>query len=171
MRLLYLLIIAIANVLTAKFSQFVLLDGRLIIPVGSVFVGATFLLRDFVQLRHGRKKTYAVIFIAIIVSAIVSVMLGDTAHIALASAVAFLVSETIDTEIFSRLRRSLSARMMISGIVGGLADSLIFVLIGLSPIGSEVVEWNAIPYAVAGQVVVKVIVQAVAVMCCRASKT
>lgn len=166
MRFLYLLIIAVSNILTARFNPFVFFDGLLIVPVGSVFVGATFVLRDFVQLKHGKRKTYATIFMAIFISAISSVILGDTAHIAVASAASFFVSEAIDTEIFSRLKKSFAIRIMVSGTIGGIVDSALFVVIGISPIGANMLQWSQVPNAVCGQMLAKAVVQIAAAWIC-----
>lgn len=171
MRFLYLMIIAVSNILTAGFSPFVLWGGLLIVPAGSIFVGVTFVMRDFVQVKHGKRKTYATIFVAILLSAAMSVILGDTAHIAVASAMSFFVSEAIDTEIFSRVNKSFAARIMVSGIIGGIVDSVLFVVIGLSPIGAYMLQWRHVPNAVIGQTVIKTVVQVVAgVVCVGCSK-
>lgn len=167
MRFLYLLTIAAANVLTAKFNPFVLLGGLVIVPVGSLLVGAAFMLRDMVQVKHGKRKTYSAICAALVLSAVMSVALGDTVHVAAASAIAFFVSETIDTEIFTRLRRSIVNRVLFSGIVGGVADSAIFVIFGLGPVGADVLTWAQVPFAIIGQTAVKAVVQVVAVLAAR----
>lgn len=159
MRILYLLLIAAANLLTAKIAPLVMAGGTLIVPIGSLFAGAVFVLRDLVQLKHGRRKTYTTILVAAALSAVLSAILGDTVHVALASVAAFFASEAIDTEIFSRLRRSLAARIMLSGILGGIIDSALFVLIGLSPLGAKMLPWGQVPSAMLGQVVVKAVVQ------------
>lgn len=164
MRFLYLLTIAAANILTAKFRPFILLDGLLIIPVGSLLVGFTFMLRDVVQVKHGKRKTYRTILAALIMSAIMSAAIGDTVHVAIASAAAFFVSEAIDTEIFTRLRSSLKRRVLLSGLVGGTVDSVIFVIFGLSPIGSGALTWPQVPFAIIGQTAIKAVVQMAAVM-------
>lgn len=166
MRFLYLLLIAVSNILTAKYSPFVFCNGLLIVPVGSVFVGVTFVLRDFVQLKHGKRKTYATIFMAIFISAISSVILGDTAHIAAASAISFFVSEAIDTEIFSRLKKSFATRLMVSGTIGGIVDSALFVIIGISPIGANMLQWSQVPNAVFGQMLAKAVVQVIVAVVC-----
>ncbi|MNH45116.1 hypothetical protein D3C79_1074790 [compost metagenome] len=49
--------------------------------------------------------------------------------------------------------------MLYSGIVGGFLDSAIFVIIGLSPIGAGFVPWEAVPYAILGQMIIKFIMQ------------
>lgn len=162
MRFLYLLLIAAANLLTAKFDPLALLDGWLIVPLGSLFAGAVFVLRDYVQEKHGKKKTYTTIIWAAAMSAVMSVGLGDTAHVAVASVVAFFVSEAADTEIFSRLRSSRAARILLSGIVGGCLDSVLFVILGLSPVGAGIISWESVPSAVLGQMLVKLVVQCTA---------
>lgn len=159
MRSLYLLLIAAANLLTAKFDPLILAGGALIVPLGSLFAGAVFILRDLVQMKHGKQKTYTTILGAAALSAVLSVGLGDTAYVAVASVVAFFASEAADTEIFSRVRRSLAARVLLSGIVGGCLDSVLFVLLGLSPLGAGMIPWAAVPSAVLGQMLVKVLVQ------------
>ncbi|RKJ48998.1 VUT family protein, partial [Butyricicoccus sp. 1XD8-22] len=85
----YLLSIVIANVVTARFAPLEL--GVFIIPMGTLFVGATFIFRDLVQNKYGRAKTYLFIFIALFLSAGVSFSLGDTLMIVAASALSFLI--------------------------------------------------------------------------------
>lgn len=50
----YLLSIVVANVVTAAFAP--LQFGMFIVPMGTLFVGATFIFRDLVQNKYGRKK-------------------------------------------------------------------------------------------------------------------
>ena len=155
----YLLAIVLANVVTAALDPIVW--GNLIIPAGSFLIGATFILRDFVQRAIGRRRTYMAIAVAMLLSAATSWLLGDTLWITAASAVTFLCSETTDTEIYTRLRLPLSLRVLYSGIVGGIVDSGIFVIIGLSPLGAGIVPWNMVGYAIAGQIVIKLAMQGV----------
>lgn len=155
--LLYLVSIVIANVVTAKFAPLVF--GMFIIPMGTLFIGATFIFRDIVQNKYGRKKTYFIIFTALILSGIASYLLGDTLMIVAASALSFLISETADTEIYSRLKLPIAWRVFYSGLVGGFLDSVVFVIVGLSPIGANILPWAAIPGAIAGQIIAKTIVQ------------
>ncbi|WP_449538241.1 VUT family protein [Ferdinandcohnia sp. Marseille-Q9671] len=157
--LFYLLSIVIANVVTAAFAP--LQFGIFIVPMGTLLVGATFIFRDLVQNKYGRAKTYLFIFIALLLSAAVSFMLGDTLLIVLASAISFVVAETADTEIYTRLKLPLAWRVFYSGIVGGFFDSVIFVLIGLSPLGANILPWEAVPAAILGQIIVKTIIQLV----------
>lgn len=156
---LYLTTIVISNIITAMIAPLVLFNGLMIVPVGSVFVGLTFILRDLVQMRYGKKITYLVIVAASALSALASFCLGDTTLIAIASLCSFVISEAIDTEIFSRLRRSIVARITLSGVVGGIVDSAIFVVVGLSPIGSNILTWEQVPYAMISQATVKSVAQ------------
>jgi queuosine precursor transporter len=155
--LLYLVSIIAANVVTAKFAPLNL--GIFIVPMGTLLIGATFIFRDLVQNQYGRKKTYGFIGLALILSAIFSYSLGDTLLIVFASALSFAISETSDTEIYSRLKLPMAWRVFYSGLVGGLLDSVIFVIIGLSPLGAGFLPWEAVPFAIAGQAIVKTIIQ------------
>ena len=153
----YLLSIVTANVVTARFMPLEL--GIFLIPMGSFFIGTTFIFRDLVQNKFGRKKTYAFIFLALVLSAVVSYLLGDTLIIVTASALSFLVAETTDTEIYTRLKLPMAWRVFYSGIVGGFLDSVIFVIVGLSPIGAGFIPWAAVPAAIVGQIIVKIVMQ------------
>ncbi|WP_144553349.1 VUT family protein [Bacillus sp. X1(2014)] len=160
--LLYLISIVTANVVTAAFAP--LQMGAFIVPMGTLFIGATFIFRDLVQNKYGRKKTYIFIGTALLLSALVSFILGDTLIIVLASALSFAVAETTDTEIYTRLNLPMSWRVFYSGIVGGLLDSVIFVIIGLSPVGANFLPWAVVPAAILGQVIVKTTIQAIAAL-------
>lgn len=153
----YLICIVTANVVTASLAPFHF--GIFIVPMGTFFIGATFILRDLVQNKYGRKKTYGLIALALLLSAIVSASLGDTLLIVAASALSFLLSETADTEIYSRLKLPMAWRVFYSGIVGGILDSAVFVIIGLSPLGANILPWEAVPDAIIGQIIVKTVLQ------------
>lgn len=158
--LIYLSLIVLANVITASTAP--LKIGGLIIPYGTLFIGLTFVMRDMVQNKHGRNQTYLVIILALMVSAITSVLLGDTIWIVVASAITFLVSESLDTEIYTRTNKPLHARVLLSGLFGGAVDSALFVLIGLSPLGAGFLPWEAVPLAILGQYLVKSLLQLIA---------
>jgi len=155
----YLLVIAAANVLTASYAPLML--GSLLVPAGSFLIGVTFILRDLVQRAIGRKATYLAIGSAMLLSGLTSYWLGDTLWIVFASAATFLLSETADTEIYTRLNKSLAVRVLYSGLVGSVLDSAIFVVIGLSPLGAGFLPWEAVGYAIAGQILVKAGMQAI----------
>lgn len=153
----YLLSIVIANVVTAKFAP--LQIGLFIVPMGTLFVGGTFIFRDLVQNKYGRAKTYLFIVTALVLSALVSFLLGDTLLIVVASALSFVIAETADTEIYSRLKLPMAWRVFYSGIVGGFLDSVVFIIVGLSPLGAGFLPWEAVPAAIFGQIIVKTIIQ------------
>ncbi|WP_209848246.1 VUT family protein [Paenibacillus sediminis] len=155
--LLYLVAITLANVVTASFAPLSL--GALIVPAGSFLIGVTFILRDLVQNAVGRAKTYTTIVVAMVLSAVTSYLLGDTLWIVFASAVTFLISESTDTEIYTRLNLPMSLKVMYSGIVGGIIDSVVFIIIGLSPLGAGFLPWDAVGYAILGQIIVKTVLQ------------
>lgn len=154
---LYLISIVSANVVTAALMP--LQIGIFIIPMGTFLIGATFIFRDLVQNKYGRAKTYMFIVTALVLSALVSFFLGDTLMIVAASALSFIISETADTEIYTRLRLPIAWRVFYSGIVGGLLDSVVFVIVGLSPIGAGFIPWEAVPAAILGQVIAKTVIQ------------
>lgn len=153
----YLVSIVIANVVTARFAP--LEFGMFIVPMGTLFVGATFIFRDLVQNKYGRAKTYGFIFIALLLSGVVSFLLGDTLMIVAASALSFVIAETADTEIYTRLKLPMAWRVFYSGVVGGFFDSVVFVIVGLSPLGAGFIPWEAVPAAIIGQIIVKTIIQ------------
>lgn len=157
--LFYVLAIVIANVVTASFATIAALG--FIVPWGTLFIGFTFIMRDLVQNKYGRANTYKVIGVALLLSAISSYLLGDTLLIVLGSAIAFLLSESTDTEIYTRLKLPMHWKVFYSGIVGGLLDSVVFVVVGLSPLGAGFLPWSAVPMAILGQVIVKTILQGV----------
>ena len=96
----------------------------LMAPAAVFFVGAAFTLRDLVQVTLGR----AAVILAILVGAGLSYFVSPT--FALASGVAFLVSETVDFGVFNALRKNhLFFAVLISGFVGIVIDSLIFLQI------------------------------------------
>lgn len=149
----YIAAIVVANVVTAAGPPPSI--GPFIVPWGTWFIGLTLLLRDFVQLRHGRGFSYVAIALALVASALSSHALGDTLWITGASAVAFAVSESMETEIFTRLRAFLAKRIFWSGTFSSLADSVVFIILGLSPLTTGFVPWPAIPFAILGQYIVK----------------
>lgn len=155
--ILYLLSIVAANIITAEIAPIQI--GMIIIPAGSFLIGCTFILRDLNQMKYGRAKTYAVIFTALALSGVMAVVMGDGLQIVIASLVAFLFSEAMDTEIFTRLKGTTQKKVLFSGIVGGLLDSGIFAVVGLSPWGLGILDWQQTAFAVVGQTLTKMIMQ------------
>ena len=93
----------------------------LVAPAGVYFAGLAFSLRDAVQETLGRRW----VLVAIIVGASVSALLSP--QLALASGVAFLLSEFADFAVYTPLRdRSWLAAVVASNTVGALVDSALF---------------------------------------------
>lgn len=153
----YVAAIIAANIITASTTP--LHVGAFLIPWGTLLIGATFILRDVVQLAVGRAGAYLAIAVALAASAATSAALGDTLAVVVGSAAAFAVSESSDTEVFTRLRARIPTRVAVSGIVGGVLDSAIFATLALSPLWSGILPWSALPNVIAGQVIVKVAMQ------------
>lgn len=143
---LYIIAIITANIITTAIAPTEIFG--LLVPAGSWLIGLTFIMRDFVQAMHGRKITYMVIGAALAMSAITSFIMDQGLMIVVASAAAFLISETTDTEVYTRLRLPMRYRVLWSGIVGGVLDSVVFVLIAGFP-----------AIAIVGQMVVKMLLQ------------
>lgn len=91
-------------------------------PAGVYAVGVALVLRDLAREAAGRAAVVA----AIAVGAVLSWWLADPG-LALASAAAFGVAESMDFAVYEPLReRGLAVAMLASNAVGLLADSLIF---------------------------------------------
>src|SRR5699024_6888559 len=116
-------------------------------------------MRDMVQNRFGRLRTYILIGIALILSALSSYFFGDELWVVFASTLRFIISETADTEIYTRFKVPVVRRVLYSGVVAGFLDSSVFVIIGIGPLGLQFVPWELVPYAILGQWIAKVVMQ------------
>jgi uncharacterized PurR-regulated membrane protein YhhQ (DUF165 family) len=91
-------------------------------PSGVLMVGLALVLRDLVQRRLGRHAA----LLAIVAGAALSGAVAPPALV-MASAGAFLVSELCDFAVYTPLqKRSLVLAVLLSSIVGLIADSLLF---------------------------------------------
>ena len=96
----------------------------LMAPAGVWFAGLAFTFRDCVHATLGRSLTVAAILVGAGLSAIVS------PELALASAVAFLVSELADLSVYTPLRnRGWAKAVVASNAVGIVLDSVLFLWI------------------------------------------
>lgn len=153
-----------AAILTGNWlsSMFVPVEiGPFLISLGTFTVGSTFILRDLVQNKHGRYKTYTFICSALLLSLIQSAIMGQGLPVVIASSLAFAVSETTDTEIYTRLKLPVHWRIWWSGFAGGILDSAVFIVLGLSPLGMNFMPWSVVPMAIIGQSLIKLIMQAI----------
>ena len=122
--------IPLANWLIGNFGTFCAPEGPCVIPVwpgiaapsGVLAIGAALVLRDLVQRRLGVGWALAAIAAGGLLSALVA-----APALVLASAVAFVLSETADLAVFTPLqRRGLVLAVAASGAVGILVDSMLF---------------------------------------------
>jgi uncharacterized PurR-regulated membrane protein YhhQ (DUF165 family) len=94
-------------------------------PSGVLMIGLALVLRDMVQRRLG--LGYA--WMAILAGTAISATLAPSSLV-LASAAAFLISETADLAVYTPLqRRNLVLAVLASGVVGLVVDSLAFLWI------------------------------------------
>lgn len=97
-------------------------------PSGVLAIGLGFTLRDLVQRHLGTKWTS----LAIIIGAALSAWLSPA--LALASGIAFLLSEMLDLAVYTPLqRRNLIGAVIASNLVGLVVDSVVFLVLAGIP--------------------------------------
>lgn len=127
--LLFIATIVAANAVTSSYGV-VPLGFGLTATAGTYFVGLAFVLRDTVQDLLGRW-----VFAVIVAGAVLSFALSSPA-IALASALAFLVSELADLAVYTPLRsRGYLRAAVASNIVGAVVDTVLFLTVAGFPLG------------------------------------
>ena len=89
-------------------------------PPMSLAVGLVFVLRDFAQREIGHKVWYAMG-----AAGVLSYLMADT-FVALASIVAFAVSEAADWFIYTFTKKPFAQRVLISSLVSTPLDSAVF---------------------------------------------
>lgn len=113
----------------------------LMATAGTYLAGATFILRDAIQDKGGRRFVVVLIAIGAGLSAILSPQL------ALASGAAFLLSELCDLAVYTPLRRKGYLRAAVaSNVVGAVIDSAVFLTLAGFPL------WTSLPGQVIGKV-------------------
>ena len=111
-------------------------------PLGAMWIGLTFSMRDFVQRFWGHRFCWVWMCVATAVTYLFNV------HVAMASVVSFLASEAIDWIVFYMLRhKTLRLRLVVSNLFSCPVDSILFVTIAFG------VPWYS--EAVWGQAIVK----------------
>lgn len=146
----YVALCVFANVVTAHYGLVAatptLWGVQLLVPAGTWAVGAILVVRNQLQELTGRTVLYGLI----IVGAVLSYVSG-AGGIAVASGVTFLLSETLDTLVYSRVRRTGLRRAVTSGtLAGAVVDTLVFLSLAYLLAG---LSWSWL--AVGGQLVVK----------------
>lgn len=137
-----------ANYATTRWGM-VPVGFGLMATAGTYFAGATFVLRDLIHDLAGRRAVFALIGLGAALSFAVS-----APFIALASAVAFAVSEFADFGVYQPLRRRGYIRAAVaSNVVGAFVDTVVFLAVAGFPV------WASLP----GQMVGKLLVTATVV--------
>ena len=136
--------IVLANWMTATFGL-VPIGFGLMVTAGTFAAGFALVARDGVQVAAGRIAVLVAIVVGALLSAITS-----TPALAVASGIAFLVSELVDMGVFTPLRsRSLPGAVITSSIVSAPVDTVLF--LSIAGFG---VTWQA----VLGQFIVKTVI-------------
>ena len=134
-------VIVAANWATATLGL-VPIGFGLVVTAGTFAAGAALIVRDRLQMVSNRWVVLAAITIGAALSAVTS-----TPALAVASGVAFAVSELVDWSVFTPLaRRSMAAAVLVSSLVAAPVDTVLFLWLAGFPL-----TWQAI----AGQLIVK----------------
>lgn len=127
-------LVILANWLASKYVVHVPLTPYMA-PAGVFCIGAVLVLRDWMQQLRGLLWTMALVYAAGLLSWAVGDLAGWTGleKIAVASVVAFTISETIEALVFTPIRkRNLTAGVALSATVGNALDSWIFLTLAFS---------------------------------------
>jgi uncharacterized PurR-regulated membrane protein YhhQ (DUF165 family) len=128
----YVVVVAVSNLLVDKFID---LGAFGLLSAGTITFGITFTIRDLahqasVRAGLGRRPVFLMIGIAALVNVAVAMATNTPARFLVASFLAILVSEGVDTEIYHRLRtRSWLVRVLSSNAVSVPLDSSIFTIV------------------------------------------
>ena len=100
-------------------------------PPMTLVVGLVFILRDFAQREIGHK-----VLVAMGIGAMLSYIMADP-FVAIASVVAFFISEMVDWAVYTYTKRPLGQRILLSSAIGTPIDSAVFLsMLGFfSPVG------------------------------------
>lgn len=132
-------LVVASNWLTAEYG---LVGG--FVTAGTFTAGLVLAARDAVRETAGVWASLACIAVGVAVSA---VMAGPV--LALASGVAFAVSELADTAVYEPLRRRSRTRALaFSNLVGSVVDSVVFLALAGFPLWPAVVGQVAVKWAV-----------------------
>ena len=133
----YLISIPFANWLIENVGSVRFPGGPHVIPVGFGYeapsgvlaIGFALFARDYVQQRLGKSFALGAIVVGVILSVFVN------RNLALASGLAFAFGELSDFAVYTPIRkRSIFLAVLLSGFVGGIIDSLIFLQIAFGSI-------------------------------------
>ena len=127
-------LVLLANWLASKYVVPVPLTNE-VAPAGVFCIGGVLVLRDWMQQLFGLVRTMTLVYAAGLLSWAVGDLAGWTSleKIAVASVVAFSVSETVEAVVFTPARRkSLTLGVALSATVGNAVDSYVFLTLAFS---------------------------------------
>jgi uncharacterized PurR-regulated membrane protein YhhQ (DUF165 family) len=104
-------------------------------PAGVFCIGGVLVLRDWMQQLGGLVATMTLVYAAGLLSWAVGDLAGWTSleKIAVASVVAFTISETVEALVFTPIRnRSLTLGVALSATIGNAVDSYVFLTLAFS---------------------------------------
>jgi uncharacterized PurR-regulated membrane protein YhhQ (DUF165 family) len=125
----YIVGVVVTNVVTASFGLWPVGFG-LAATAGTMFAGATFVLRDVVQETAGKKAALAALAVGCGISAFMA-----TPALALASVAAFGLAELLDMGVYTKLRKRGWVRAAAaSNMVGAVVDTVVFLSVAGFPL-------------------------------------
>lgn len=137
--------VVVANVLTAEFG--LLQWYGVAVTAGTFTAGLALLVRDWLDEAAGRRWVLA----GILTGAVLSAVLTSSWRLALASGLAFGLSELADWAVYRPLRRRGWARAALaSNTVGAPVDSLLFLAVAGFPVWPAAATQTAVKLAVTG---------------------
>ena len=153
----YIAAVMLANYTATWFIKFPVFG---MVSFGTLVFGVTFTQRDRVH-KYGRKAVYAMILMASVGMVLESLFMGVEWRIILASFLAIVISETVDTEVYQQLlHRSWIQRVAGSNLVSVPLDSILFNMVAFA----GVFEPAMLVSIIFGEVVVKFLTGGVAAL-------
>ena len=119
----YIATVVAINMAFAYIPPVVLFDGT-IFTIGSVIAGLVFVARDFAQREVGHK----VVLLLMAAAGLLSYLLADP-FVAIASIVAFAISEISDYIVYSKYKSDFNKRVIVSSLVSVPIDTAVFLAI------------------------------------------
>ena len=92
-------------------------------PPMTFLVGAVFILRDYSQKEIGHY-----VWLPMLIGIILSYIMADP-FIAIASALAFVISEAVDWAVYTKTKRSMRDRILLSSAMSVPVDSFVFLTV------------------------------------------
>jgi uncharacterized PurR-regulated membrane protein YhhQ (DUF165 family) len=129
----YIGLIVLANYFASIFMLRIPLNPQfaLLAPAGTFFIAPMFTIRDKIQLVKGTKWAYSLVFIGGGISLLLGLLSGSEtlSRVSIASVIAYLVSELLDTFVFSIFKKNFWERVLFSNFISIGFDSFIFISI------------------------------------------